>query len=77
MLEEFAFEAHDGADLLAGWIAEYAIADEATRQRLKERLVVVDDDAFGHFAQHATEVTARITLALHYETKTVKEGALL
>jgi CRISPR-associated protein Cmr4 len=74
VLEEFAFDAADGADPIADWIAEHAIEDSPTRQRMRERLVVVDDDAFGHFAQHATEVTARI--ALDYETKTVKGKAL-
>jgi CRISPR-associated protein Cmr4 len=74
VLEEFAFEALDGADPIAGWIAERAIADPSTGQRFAKQLAIVDDDAFGHFAQHATEVTARI--ALDYETKTVREGAL-
>jgi CRISPR-associated protein Cmr4 len=74
VLEEFAFEAQEGAEPIAGWIAEHAVDDAGTRQRFTERLVIVDDDAFGHFAQHATEVTARI--ALNYETKTVKDKAL-
>jgi CRISPR-associated protein Cmr4 len=74
VLEEFAFEARDGAEPVAAWIAEHAVDDAGTRELLADRLVIVDDDAFGHFAQHATEVTARI--ALDYETKTVKRGAL-
>jgi CRISPR-associated protein Cmr4 len=74
VLEEFAFEARDAAEPIVDWIAEHAVVDAATRQWLKGRLVIVDDDAFSHFAQHATEVTARI--ALDYETKTVREGAL-
>jgi CRISPR-associated protein Cmr4 len=36
--------------------------------------VVLQDDDFGHFVRHATEVSARI--GLDYEKKTVKEGAL-
>src|SRR6266446_989196 len=51
-----------------------ATDDRDTKQRFKERLVIIDDDSFSHFVQHATEVTARI--ALHYETKPVKRGAL-
>jgi CRISPR-associated protein Cmr4 len=74
VLEEFAFDAVDGVEPIADWIANQAIEDAGSKQRLRERLAVVDDDAFGHFAQHATEVTARI--ALDYETKTVREGAL-
>lgn len=74
VLEEFAFEAQDGVEPIADWMADHAIADAGTKQRMRERLVIVDDDAFGHFAQHATEVSARI--ALNYETKTVMGGAL-
>jgi CRISPR-associated protein Cmr4 len=62
VLEEFAFDAVDGAEAIADWLADHAVEDAATRARLKDRLVVVDDDAFSHFAQHATEVTARIAL---------------
>jgi CRISPR-associated protein Cmr4 len=74
VLEEFDFVAEYGVDAIAEWIAEHAVADEATRARISSHLAVISDDAFGHFVQHATEVTARI--ALNYETKTVREGAL-
>jgi len=74
VLEEFAFDAKDGADPAAEWIVAHGLTDEDTKHWLKDRLAIIDDDAFGHFAQHATEVTARI--ALDYETKTVKKGAL-
>jgi CRISPR-associated protein Cmr4 len=59
ILEEFAFDAKDGADPTAQWIAAHCVADEGTKEWLKERLAIIDDDAFGHFVQHATEVTAR------------------
>jgi CRISPR-associated protein Cmr4 len=74
VLEEFDFSTEPGADGIAGWIAERAVADEQTRARIKSHLAVISDDAFGHFVQHATEVTARI--ALDYVTKTVRGGAL-
>lgn len=74
ILEEFDFSANPGADAIAKWIAERAVADEATRARFRSHLAVISDDAFGHFVQHATEVTARI--ALDYETRTVRSGAL-
>lgn len=74
VLEEFAFDAVDGATPVATWIADHATDDKDTKERLQERMVIVDDNAFGHFVQHATEVTARI--ALDYQTKTVKQGAL-
>ncbi len=49
-------------------------ADEFTQEQLAERLVVLSNDYFTHFVQHATEVVARI--ALDAETKTVKGQAL-
>lgn len=76
VLEEFDFTTVHAADAdrIAAWIAERAVADDATQDRIKSHLAVISDDAFGHFVQHATEVTARI--ALNYETKTVANGAL-
>jgi len=75
VLEEFAFDnVVEGADAVADWIAHNAFGDGDTSERLKKRLVIVNDNEFGHFVQHATEVTARI--ALNYETKTVREKAL-
>ena len=41
---------------------------------MKSHLVVLSDDDFTHFVRNATEIVARI--ALDYERKTVKEGAL-
>ena len=48
--------------------------DKDSQNILKDRLVVLADDDFTHFVRHATEVSARI--ALDYESKTVKKGAL-
>jgi CRISPR-associated protein Cmr4 len=74
VLEEFDFTLNPGADPIAEWIADHAIGDAPTRQRLKSHFAVISDDAFSHFVKHATEVTARIKL--DYETKTVTGGAL-
>jgi CRISPR-associated protein Cmr4 len=75
VLEEFAFDnVEEGADAVAGWIADKAVKDGDSGGRLKKRLVIVGDNEFAHFVQHATEVTARI--ALNYETKTVRGKAL-
>lgn len=74
VLEEFEFQRAGEADLLAEWVAERAVDDAFTRGRLKEHLAVLADDDFNHFVRHATEVVARI--ALDYEKKTVKTGAL-
>lgn len=75
VLEEFDFKRSDAAiNTIAEWIGTNAVADTATQTRMKTHLVIIADDAFGHFVQHATEVTARI--GLEYETKTVRDGAL-
>jgi CRISPR-associated protein Cmr4 len=74
VLEEFDFTITGAADGVAGWIADHASADPATRQRLRSHLAVLSDNQFTHFARHATEIVARV--GLDYETKTVKEGAL-
>ena len=74
MLEEFEFS-HDGdAGEIAGWIAERAVKDGPTNDRLRSHLAVLHDDDFTHFVRNATEVVARI--GLDYERKTVREGAL-
>jgi CRISPR-associated protein Cmr4 len=75
VLEEFDFERRADIDIgtIADWIAG-AVSDAGTAGRIRTHLVVLPDDAFGHFVRHATEVTARI--ALEYRTKTVKDGAL-
>lgn len=73
VLEEFDFTRTGEADAVAKWIAEHAVSGEETKN-VKAHLIVADDEAFGHFVQFATEVTARIALA--HDTKTVKPGAL-
>lgn len=74
LLEEFEFTRSADADAVAQWIADNAIADEATRTRLRKHLVVLHEDDFTYFVRHATEVVARI--GLDYERKTVRSGAL-
>jgi len=74
VLEEFEFERTGEIGGIAAWIAQRAIADEATAARFRDHFVILHDDDFTHFATHATEVTARV--GLDYETKTVKTGAL-
>jgi CRISPR-associated protein Cmr4 len=63
---------------IAEWIATNLFpTDEsylATRERFQKQFVILADDEFTQFARHATEISARI--ALDYETKTVKDGAL-
>jgi CRISPR-associated protein Cmr4 len=77
LLEEYDFDVVVNdlqAKRVAEWIAHNATNDTFTQERLKTHLVVIPGDEFTHFVKHATEVTARI--GLHYQTKTVKGGAL-
>jgi CRISPR-associated protein Cmr4 len=74
VLEEFEFARIAEADALVKWVAARATPDSATQTRLRSHLAVLHDDDFGHFVRHATEVVARV--ALDYERKTVKQGAL-
>jgi CRISPR-associated protein Cmr4 len=59
---------------IANWLADHAVGDGFTPDRLRRHLVVLSDTEFTHFVRHATEVAARI--ALDYDTKTVSSGAL-
>ena len=73
MLEEFEFSRDGDAQEIANWIAERAVADAATKIRLRSHLAVLHDDDFTHFVRNATEVVARVGLD---EQKTVRKGAL-
>lgn len=74
LLEEFEFHRSGEDGGAASWLAGRAITDQATAERLRRNLVVLDDDDFTHFARHATEVIARI--GLDYETRTARGKAL-
>ncbi len=74
LLEEFEFEVTGEATSVAQWMADHAVADAFTQERIKSHLVVLHDDDFTHFVRHATEVVARV--GLDYERKTAKSGAL-
>jgi CRISPR-associated protein Cmr4 len=80
LLEEYDFTVDPSsagcADVakIADWVAQHAVSDKFTPDRLKSHLVVLPDTEFTHFVRHATEVAARI--GLDYETKTVSGGAL-
>ena len=64
----------DVAAWLAGNLLPQRESFAGVRKRFPAHFVVLNDDDFTHFARHATEVGARI--ALDYEKKTVKRGAL-
>ena len=74
LLEEFEFRRSGCDGEIASWLAGRAIADQATADRLRRNLAVLDDNDFTHFARHATEVIARI--GLDYETRTARGKAL-
>lgn len=74
LLEEFEFRRAGGGDKIAAHLAELAVTDGATADRIRRNLVVLNDDDFTHFVRHATEVIARI--GLDYETKTARDKAL-
>lgn len=78
VLEELDFKRDPGGqlDAISTWIADELLRPEftAARSRFPKHFLMLPDDDFTHFVRHATEVTARI--ALDYETKTVKNGAL-
>lgn len=57
------------------WLAERFFADDAVSQTmLKERIVLVTDDAFQYFVTMCSEIVTRI--GLEHETGTIQEGAL-
>jgi CRISPR-associated protein Cmr4 len=78
LLEELDFQYAHEPDIseIATWITEHLIPAKFTgaRQRFPKHFLVIPDDDFTYFVRHATEVSARI--ALDYDTKTVKGGAL-
>jgi CRISPR-associated protein Cmr4 len=78
LLEEYDFVVDSAGDKIAATVAscfaDHAVADEFTKARLRQHLVILPDTEFTHFVRHATEVAARI--GLDYETKTVSGGAL-
>ncbi len=74
VLEEFEFTRSGDAGSVAGWVADHAVGDAATRERIRSHLVVLHDDDFTYFVRHATEVVARV--GLDYARKTVRDVAL-
>lgn len=80
VLEEFSFEASQNTALneIAEWLASNAlpIGDEYAywRDKIKNSLVVLSDDAFSEFVRAGTEITTHVRL--QPDTKTVASGAL-
>jgi len=80
ILEEFSFPAQQSeqAQTIARWIADHLLPADTAYQYWHEmftkRFVILPDDAFRDFVQHATEIVSRTKL--DDRTKTVQQGAL-
>ena len=75
ILEEYDCRVRtDGADPMINALALLASTDVKRQQELTPHLAIIGDDDFTYFVQHCTQVDARV--ALEYDTKTVREGAL-
>jgi CRISPR-associated protein Cmr4 len=81
VLEEFSFTAiknHQQVQNLANWLADNALpaGDEYKfwRDKLKQDLVVISNEAFTDFCKFSTDVVSRTKL--NAEKKTVEDGAL-
>lgn len=83
ILEDIDFERVKAADddatnvtAIGEWISERFFREDfqEAASRFLRHFIVISDDEFTHFVKTSTEVSARI--ALDYQTKTVKKGAL-
>lgn len=80
VLEEFSFKAEsdDALTKIAAWFANSAMPEAPAfqywRDKVKDSLVVLPDDAFRDFVVNSTEVVTRVHL--DDATKTVKNGML-
>jgi CRISPR-associated protein Cmr4 len=74
VLEEYAFKVDREPDaVLAGALKEL-VPNDSVWSGIKEQLVIVSDEIFQHFCEHACEVVTRIKI--NDETGTVDGGAL-
>lgn len=79
VLEDYSFtpEAKDCVAQIGAWLAQNALPEpgyEYWKQQLPKKLVILPEDAFRDFAEHATEVQTHVRL--DPKTKTVQTGAL-
>lgn len=72
-LEEYAFDLQAAAEMTA-WSELLAKFCELSPQEVAEQLVLISNDQFAHLCQAAIPLHPHI--ALNYETKSVKDGAL-
>lgn len=80
VLEEFSFTTQQDSlvDTIAAWLATNAIPGgveyDYWRDKLKNSLIILPDDAFRDFVVNSTEVTTRVRIVP--DSKTVQDGAL-
>lgn len=67
---------HDGTSKIARWLAEKALPPSAAqfKEKLAKDLVILSDEVFCHFVEHATVVEPHV--AIDDDTGTVDEGKL-
>lgn len=80
VLEEFSFTTQQDSlvDTIVAWLATNAIPEGVEynywRDKLKNSLIILPDDAFRDFVINSTEVTTRVRIVP--DSKTVQQGAL-
>ena len=73
LLEEYRFNVKGSSETIASSLAEIFASDD-TWKTVANRLVIVNDELFSYFVEHACEVVTRIRI--DDETGVVKGGAL-
>jgi len=74
VLEEYAFKVDHAPDALIINAVEELVPNDPVWSGVKDQLVIVSDEIFQHFCEHACEVVTRIKI--NDETGTVDGGAL-
>lgn len=80
VLEAFEYTAEESTDLktVAAWLADNALPQDAAHQyfrdKIKTDLVLLPDDAFGHFVENATVVEPHVRI--DDESGTAADGCL-
>jgi len=69
-------ETSEGVKSIAKWLAQEALPPSASqfKEKLEKDLVILSDEVFGHFVEHATVVEPHV--AINDVTGTVDEGKL-
>lgn len=74
VLEEYAFKVDREPDAVLVETLKGLVPNDSVWEGIKEQLVIVSDEIFQHFCEHACEVVTRIKI--NDETGVVQDGAL-